>query len=69
LKSLKELNIGNKIDVDKNDLAWKTGCRKPVPEVVQLMASFLKVLAHSGGFNITDILDGQQPNCKCDTWF
>jgi hypothetical protein len=69
LKSLKDLNIGNKIDVDGNALAWKIGCGKPIPEVIQLMASFLKVLAHSGGFNITVILDGQRPDCKRDTWF
>jgi hypothetical protein len=69
LKSLKDLNIGNKIDVDGNALAWKIGCGKSVQEVIQLMASFLKVLAHSGGFNVTIILDGQRPDCKRDTWF
>jgi hypothetical protein len=67
LKSLKDLNIGNKIDVDGNALAWKIGAGKPLPEVVQLLASFLKTLAHSGGFNITIILDGKQPDCKRDT--
>jgi hypothetical protein len=69
LKSLKDLNIGNKLDVNGNALAWKIWCRKLVPEVVQPMASFLKVLAHSGGFNITVILDGQWPDCKHNTWF
>ena len=41
LKSLKDLNIGNNIDVDGNALAWKIGCGKTVTEVVQLMASYL----------------------------
>ena len=36
LETLKDLNIGNTIDVDGNALAWKIGCRKPVTEVVMI---------------------------------
>ena len=62
LKSLKGLNIGNKIDVDGNALAWKIGAGKPLPEVLHLVASFLKTLAHSGRLNITVIIDGKRPD-------
>jgi hypothetical protein len=40
LNSLKDLNVGNKIDVDGNALAGKIGAGKPLPEVAQLLASF-----------------------------
>ena len=69
LKSLKDLNIGNRIDVDGNALAWKLGAGKHISEVAQIMASFLKNLAHSGGFEVTVIVDGERPDCKRDTWF
>ena len=69
LKILKDLNIGNNIDINGNALAWKIACEKPVTEVAQLMASYLKVLAHNGGFNITVIRDGHRPDYDFDTWF
>jgi hypothetical protein len=47
VKSLEDLNIGNRIDIDGNALAWKLGAGKHISEVVQLMASFQKNLAHS----------------------
>jgi hypothetical protein len=69
LKSLKDIGDGNKIDVDGNALAWKIGAGKPFPQVIQLMASFLKSLAHSGGFEVTVIIDGKRPDCKRATLF
>jgi hypothetical protein len=64
LKNLKDLQQGNKIDVDGNALAWKIGAGRPFPQVIQLMATFSKSLAHSGGFEVTVIIDGQHPDCK-----
>jgi hypothetical protein len=69
LKSLKDIGLGNKIDVDGNALAWKIGARRPFPQVVQLMATFLKSLAHSGGFEVIVIIHGQCPDCKRATLF
>jgi hypothetical protein len=59
LKNLKNLQQGNKIDVDGYALAWKIGAGRPFPQVFQLMAKFLKSLAHSGGFEVTVIINGQ----------
>jgi hypothetical protein len=69
LKNLKQLQRGNKIDVDGNALAWKIGAGRPFPQVIELMATFLKSLAHSGGFEVTVIIDGQRPDCKRATLF
>jgi hypothetical protein len=67
LKSLKDLNIGNQINIDGNALALKLGAGKHISEVVQLMASFQKNFAHSGSFEVTVIVDGERPDCKRDT--
>ena len=70
LKSLKKMRAGNRIDVDGNALAWKLGAGKHINEVVHLMAVYLKDVAHSGGFIITVVLDGDlRPDCRRDSWF
>ena len=69
LSSLKHLDLGNKIDVDGNALAWKLGAGKSIHEVVHLMSVHLKEIAHSGGFVITVVIDGDgRPDCKRDSW-
>ena len=68
LKAIDKLQLGKRIDVDGNALAW-TYCQqkgnKSLPEILTLMAQHLKQLAHSGGFIVTVIFDGVvRPDCK-----
>lgn len=68
-KSIHNLNVGKRIDVDGNLLAWKLGMTKPISDVISLMASFLKTVANYGGFEITVIFDGDvRPDCKRASW-
>ena len=53
-----DLKLGNRVDVDGNALAHTLGRGKPIPEILNLVAKFLKDLAFSGGFNVTVVLDG-----------
>ena len=70
LKSLKDLGVGNRIDIDGNALAYKLGAGKAIKEVIHLMALFLRDLAHSGGFVVTVVIDGDEcPDCKQVSWF
>ena len=62
LKSLHAFDLGNRIDVDGNALAFKflgTG-NKLLGEILVDMALHLKQLAFSGGFVVTVIFDGIQ---------
>ena len=70
LSSLKNLDIGNRIDVDGNALAWKlVGKGKTIHEVIHAMAVLLKGIAQSGGFIVTIVIDGNgRPDCKRDSW-
>ena len=68
LKGIQNLQIGKRIDVDGNALAW-TYCQqkgnKSFNEILNLMAQHLKQLAHNGGFIVTVIFDGITcPDCK-----
>ena len=58
LKSIQDLQLGNRIDVDGNALAKTLGRGKSVPETLNLMASYLKEVAFSGGFRVTVVFDG-----------
>ena len=68
LKTVQTLNLGKRIDVDANALAYKMigkDAGKPIGEILASMALHLKQLAHSGGFVITVIFDGvSRPDCK-----
>ena len=66
IKSVQDLNLGRKIDVDGNALAFKMHTsNKVLGETLHLMAYHLKQLAFSGGFVITVIFDGSyRPDCK-----
>ena len=69
LKSIQDLQLGNCIDVDGNALAMTLGQGKSVPETLNLMATYLKELAFSGGFRITVVFDGSVwPDSKRDSW-
>ena len=69
LSSLKVLDTGNKIDVDGNALALKLGAGKSSNELLNLMSSYLKDLAHSDGFIVTVVLDSNtRTACKRDSW-
>jgi hypothetical protein len=74
LRSLKLFNIGKRIIVDGNALAWKihsTNKTKQLtfPLVVHMMAEKLKSIAFSGGFEIVVVVDGDdRPDCKRDSW-
>ena len=72
LKMLKLLQVGNRIDVDGNGLAWTMFHGSKVKSFHQLlhsMAEFLMKIAFSGGFVITIIVDGDdRPDCKRDSW-
>jgi hypothetical protein len=67
LKSVQSLDVGNRIDVDGNALAFKFlgNGNKHIGEILSDMALHLKQLAYSGGFVVTVIFDGdQRPDCK-----
>ena len=67
LKSVQSLDVGNRIDVDGNALAFKFlgNGNKHLGEILSDMALHLKQLAYSGGFIVTVIFDGdQRPDCK-----
>ena len=69
LKSIQDLNLGNLIDTDGNTLTFTLGRGKSIPEILNLMAKYLKELTFSGGFRVTVILDGSiRPDCKRDSW-
>ena len=68
LNMINKLQLGKRIDVDGNALAW-TFCQqkgtKSFSEILTLMAQHLKQLAHNGGFIVTVIFDGVvRPDCK-----
>ena len=68
LNAIQNLQLGKRIDVDGNALAW-TYCHqkgnKSLSEILSLMAQHLKQLAHNGGFIVTVIFDGtSRPDCK-----
>ena len=66
VKSVQDLSLGRRIDVDDNALAFKMhNSNKLLSETLYLMAHHLKQLAFSGGFIITVIFDGSfRPDCK-----
>ena len=66
VKSVQDLSLGRRIDVDGNALAFKMhSSNKLLGETLHLMAYHLKQLAFSGGFIITVIFDGSfRPDCK-----
>ena len=66
VKSVQDLNLGRRIDVDGNALAFKLhSSNKTLGETLHLMAYHLKQLAFSGGFIVTVIFDGSyRPDCK-----
>ena len=68
LKSIQNLQVGKRIDVDGNALAWtyyQQKGNKSFNEILNLMALHLKKLAHNGGFIVTVIFDGiARPDCK-----
>ena len=58
-----------RIDVDINNIACKLGRFKPYLETVNITASFLYALAHTGNFCVTGVLDGEtRPDCKQASW-
>ena len=61
------MELGNRIDIDGNALAFKflgTGNRH-IGEILSVMALHLKQLAYSGGYVVTVIFDGgHRPDCK-----
>ena len=67
LHSLKAFGLGNRIDIDGNLLFYqiqKSG-GKPFELIVGEMALLLKQIAHSGGFVVTIVMDGDnRPDCK-----
>lgn len=70
LQSIKDLNIGTRIDVDGNLMVCNLSATgKPFNEVIGEMALTLKSIASSGGFQIQVIVDGDvRPDCKRATW-
>ena len=74
LKTLEAFDLGNCIDVDGNFLfhtisKMKANKGKPIDLIVGEMALLLKQIAHSGGFNLTVVMDGDaRPDCKRASW-
>ena len=71
LHSLKILGLENRIDIDGNFLFYKIrgSTRKSVEDITIEMALLLKKIAHSGGFIVTVIMDGDsRPDCKRASW-
>ena len=70
LSSLNHLDVGNRIDVDVNALAWKlAGKGNTIHDVIHSMAVLLKGIAQSGGFIVTVVIDGNgRPDYKRDSW-
>ena len=67
LKSIKRLNIGNRINIDGNLLfsQLQGSGGKTVEKTVAEMALFLKRISHCGGFIVTLVMDGKiRPDCK-----
>lgn len=75
LKTILELKVGNRIDVDGNAIAWKLFMSKKlnnphISVVIHEMAHLLKKIAHSGGMVVTVVVDGDnRPDCKRATLF
>ena len=71
LHSLKSFGFGNKIDVDGNLLFYQIqgSGGKSIELIVREMAASLKQIAHSGGFVVTVVMDGNaRPDCKRASW-
>ena len=71
LQTIKAFGMGNRIDVDGNFLFYKLvgSGNKPVGVIIEMMATFLKEIAHSGGFIVNVIMDGNdRPDCKRASW-
>ena len=67
LHSLKSFNLGNRVDVDGNWLFYKLqgSGGKSFEVIIGEMASLLRQMAHSGGFVVTVVIDGNaNPDCK-----
>lgn len=67
LKSIQSFDLGKRLDVDGNALAFKFigNGNKNLGEILSDMAFHLKQLAYSGGFVVTVIFDGTyRPDCK-----
>lgn len=70
LKSLNDLNIGKRLDVDGNAILWqklitKYKGEKHISHIIDEMARDLQLIAYSGGLIITVIFDGDvRPDCK-----
>lgn len=69
LQSVKDLNMGRRIDVDGNLMAYQIGLSggggRSIQDVIHDMAMKLKRIAHSGGFRVNIIIDGDvRPDCK-----
>ena len=69
LQSVKDLNMGRRIDVDGNLMAYQIGLSggggRSIQDVIHAMAMKLKRIAHSGGFRVNIIIDGDvRPDCK-----
>lgn len=68
---MKDLQIGNRIDVDGNLMAYASAQsrKRNIGEVIQDMALKLRDIAHSGGFVVQIVIDGDVcPDCKRATW-
>ena len=71
LHTLKSFGVGNRIDVDGNLLFYQIqgSGGKSIEMIVQEMALLLKQIAHSGGFIVTIVMDGDaRPDCKRASW-
>ena len=71
LHSLKAFGLGNRIDVDGNLLFYQLQGNggKTMKRLVSEMALLLRQIAHSGGFIVTIVMDGDaRPDCKRASW-
>ena len=69
LDSLQAFDIGKRIDVDANllfcSLQKNRTKNKTIEDTVEDLALLLKEVAHSGGFIVTVVIDGDaRPDCK-----
>ena len=65
IKTIQDLNLGKRIDVDGNALAFKMhASNKALGETLHLMAYHLKQLAFSGGF-IAERMPSGHSNLTC----
>ena len=71
LHSIKSFRLGNRIDIDGNLLFYQLqgSAAKTIEVLVGEMALLLKQIAHSGGFRVTIVIDGDaRPDCKRASW-